>query len=156
MSGVPAGGGKAGAERHWASSASHSKPGPVPTEPWPARWRRSHATVAFSSRPAGPAPVRHVPWPPQNQISLCGTPFLRRIASLRIDSLSVKSVSAVPWRISVGTRTRSTSASPGPRDSNHARSAALNLPVASPEANEESMCGSSPPPWAFAAGVPAA
>ena len=57
----------------------------------------------------------------------------------------VNSVSGVPWSSSVGTRIRETSASPGPRDSNHARSAAESLPVAAPEPNAEVMWLSSRP-----------
>ena len=145
--GAAAGGGNAAVVRHCASSASHSKPGPVATDASPARWRRIHVTTAFSRRPAGPEPVRHAPWPPQNQIILCGTRLRRRIASLRTASLGVNSVSAVPWRISAGTRTLLTSASAGPRESNHARSSALKRPVVRPEAKAEVMCGSSVPGW---------
>ena len=53
--------------------------------------------------PVGPVARRGTtPWPPQNQIIFTGTPLRFRIAWLRIASLSVNSVSAVPWRSSVG------------------------------------------------------
>ena len=64
---------------------------------------------------------------------------------MRIASVVVNSVSAVPCRSSVGTRMRLTSASPGPRDSNHARSSADSLPVVVPEMKADPMCGSSRP-----------
>ena len=50
-----------------------------------------------------------------------GTPAAFSSSWLRIASLGVKSVSAVPCTSRVGTRMRETSASPGPRLSNQAR-----------------------------------
>jgi hypothetical protein len=53
----------------------------------------------------------------------------------------------VPCNSIVGTRIRFTSASPGPRDSNHARSSADSVPVVVPLANAEVMWLSSRPVW---------
>ena len=63
---------------------------------------------------------------------------------MSIASDGVNSVSGVPWRISVGTLIRLTSAL-GPRDANHARSWADRLPPTAPLANADVMCGSSRP-----------
>ena len=78
--GLPTGGGHFGLLRHTASSASHSKPGPVRTPSRNATYLRSHAITRRSNRPAGPLPVRHVPCPPQNHIIFTGTRLRRRIS----------------------------------------------------------------------------
>ena len=124
--------------------------------------RRSQPTIRLSTRLLSPC-VRHTPWPPQNHSMWTGTPLAWIRSKLRIASLGVKSVSAVPWTSSVGTRICETSASPGPRLANQARSSSERWPVASPSASAEVMCGSTVPvctpaglmmPSAVAVGIP--
>jgi hypothetical protein len=92
-----------------------------------------------------------------------GTPLRLISSKLRIASLGVKRVSAVPWTSSVGTRICETRASPGPRLSNQARSSLERWPVARPSASAEVMWGSTVPvctpaglmmPSAVAVGMP--
>ena len=158
----PAGSGQSGALRHWPSSASHSKVG-SPSALWsPMSQRRSQPTTRVSTRLLSPC-VRQTPWPPQNHSMCTGTPLALIWSKLRIASLGVKRVSAVPCTSSVGTRICETSASPGPRLSNQARSSADRWPVASPSVSAETMCGSTVPvctpaglmtPSAVAVGMP--
>src|SRR3954469_6105504 len=102
--------------------------------------------------PAGPAPVRHTPCPPQNHIIFVGTLVASRIEWLVIASSSVNSVSAVPSTRKVGTVICLTR-SPGPRDANQSRSSALSVPVLTPVVKADVMCGSSRP---LELGTPAA
>ena len=92
-----------------------------------------------------------------------GTPLALSSSKLRIASLGVNSVSAVPCTSSVGIRICETSASPGPRLSNQARFSADRWPVARPSSSAEVMCGSTVPvctpaglitPSAVAVGMP--
>ena len=117
----PGAGGQSGALRHWPSSASHSKVGSESAAWSSISQRRSQPTTRASTRLLSPC-VRHTPWPPQNHTMCTGTPLAFSSSKLRIASLGVNRVSAVPCTSRVGTRICDTSASPGPRLSNQARS----------------------------------
>ncbi len=142
----PGAGGQSGALRHWPSSASHSKVGSESAAWSSISQRRSQPTTRASTRLLSPC-VRHTPWPPQNHSMCTGTPLAFSSSKLRIASLGVKRVSAVPCTSRVGTRICETSASPGPRLSNQARSSADRWPVARPSVSAEVMCGSTVPVW---------
>ena len=142
----PAASGQSGALRHWPSSASHSKVGSPSVAGSPMSQRRNQPTMRASTRLLSPC-VRHTPCPPQNHSMCSGTPLFFSSSKLRIASLGVNSVSAVPCTSSVGTRICDTSASPGPRLSNQARFASDRWPVARPSVNAEVMCGSTVPVW---------
>ena len=68
--------------------------------------RLNHVRIARSSFSGGPAPVVHVPCPPQYQTIFSGAPAALIRAWLSIASCSVNRWSTVPWRMSVGARIR--------------------------------------------------